>query len=125
MNAPSPGRRRPRLNPAGRFVVAAVFLAGVLVCTWLGWLAGAVRGLENATAVYAAPAPPGVGLAPNIGPAVGGVVEIGAGALLGVGLGLAGGIAVMALACRYLVAPVARRVRPLTAARDGGGPSAG
>ena len=125
MNTPSPGRRRPRLNPAGRLVVAAVFLAGVLGCTWLGWLAGAVRGLENAKAVYSAPAPPGVGLAPNLGPAVRGVAEIGTAALLGVGLGLAGGVAVMALACRFLVAPLARRVRPLTAAQDGGRTSPG
>jgi hypothetical protein len=102
--------RACRLNFASRLVVALVFVLGVAFCIWAGWLAGAIFGLRQAEPMLTGPAGPGVGLAPNIAPAVGGVVEITLGALLGIGIGLVGGIVAMLLLCRFAVAPVVRRV---------------
>ena len=59
----------------------------------------------------------GPGLAPNIAPAVGGVIEITGGALFGIGIGLIGGIVVMLLLCRFLVAALLRRSARFTSER--------
>jgi hypothetical protein len=106
--------RRVRLTDAGRAVTVAAYLAGVLCCGWLGWWAGTIFGLGQAMPVVNAPAPPGIGLAPNLGPMVGGAVELGRGILLGIAAGLGGGCIVMVLICRYLIAPLARRMPGLT-----------
>jgi hypothetical protein len=119
-----PGRtavaRSRRLTVAGRAVVVAVFVAGVLCCGWLGWWAGVIYGLEQAEPVVNATAPPGPGLAPNLWPMFGGAIELGRGILLGIGVGLGGGCVVMVLVCRYLVVPLARRVPGLAAPRTSG-----
>jgi hypothetical protein len=99
-----------RLKLGGRLVVALVFVLGLACCIWAGWFAGAVYGLSQAEPILTGPAAPGPGLAPNIAPAVGGVIEIGGGVLFGIGVGLVGGIVVMLLLCRFVVVPVVRRV---------------
>jgi hypothetical protein len=53
----------------------------------------------------------------------GGAFELGRGILIGIAVGLGGGCVVMLLICRYLIAPLARRVPGLAApapAPDGG-----
>jgi hypothetical protein len=103
-----------RLNFGGRWLLALVFALGLACCIWAGWFAGAVYGLFQAEPILTGPSRPGVGLAPDIAPAVGGVIEIGWGALLGISIGLIGGIVVMYLLCRFIVAPVLRRFDGLT-----------
>jgi hypothetical protein len=106
-----------QLNLGGRLVVALVFALGLACCTWAGWFAGAVYGLTQAEPILTGPSAPGPGLAPNIAPAVGGVIEITGGALFGIGIGLIGGIVVMLLLCRFLVAALLRRSARFTSER--------
>lgn len=105
---------RPPLNFGGRLVVALVFVFGVTVCVWLGWYAGAISGLNRAAPILTGTTAPGPGLAPNIAPALDGVLVIGAGALLGIIAGLVGGIIVMLFFCRFGVLPAVRRSPRLT-----------
>jgi hypothetical protein len=107
--------RRVRLTVAGRAVIVAVYLAGVLCCGWIGWWAGTLFGLDQAMPVVNPPAPPGIGLAPNLWPMLGWAVELGRWILLGIAAGLGGGCVVMVLICRTLIAPLARRVPGLAA----------
>jgi len=99
-----------QLTLIGRLLTALVFGIGLLLCIWIGWFAGAIYGLERAEPILTAPPAGGPGLAPDITPAVGGVVQIGMGALLGIGCGLVGGIIVMLLFCRWVVLPLLRRI---------------
>jgi hypothetical protein len=99
-----------QLTLIGRLLTALVFGIGLLLCIWIGWFAGAIFGLERAAPILTTPPAGGAGLAPDITPAVGGVVEIGMGALLGIGCGLVGGIFVMLLLCRWVVIPLMRRI---------------
>jgi len=99
-----------QLTVVGRLLTAFVFGIGLLLCIWIGWFAGAIYGLERAAPILTAPPAAGPGLAPDITPAVGGVVEIGMGALLGIACGLVGGIVVMLLLCRLVVIPLVRRL---------------
>jgi hypothetical protein len=108
------GPVRRRLNFGARLIVALVFTLGLACCIWAGWFAGAVYGMTQAEPILTGPAAPGVGLAPNIAPAIGGVIEIGGGALVGIGIGIVSGIVVMMLLCRFVVVPVLRRVSRLT-----------
>jgi hypothetical protein len=98
----------------GWLLTALVFGIGLWLCVWVGWFAGAVYGLEQAEPILTAPPGRGVGMAPDITPAVAGVVEIGKGALLGIGCGLVGGIVVMLLFCRLVVIPLVRRIPQFT-----------
>jgi hypothetical protein len=110
----TPDLPRTQLNLVGWLSTALVFGIGLLLCVWVGWFAGAIYGLEKAEPILTAPAGGGAGLAPDITPAVAGVVEIGIGALLGIGCGLAGGIVVMLLFCRLFVIPLMRRIPHFT-----------
>jgi hypothetical protein len=109
-----PAPVRGRLNQAGRLITALVFGIGLVAWIRAGWMAGAIYGLKRAEPIVTAPAPPGVGLAPNLGPVAGGAAELGKGLLLGVGAGLVGGVVVMLLICRFVVVPLVRRVPRLT-----------
>jgi hypothetical protein len=95
-------------------LTALVFGIGLLVFVWAGWLAGAIYGLKQAEPIVNSPAPPGVGLAPNLGPMVDGAVELGKGLLMGIGVGLVVGVIIMFLICRFVVSPLARRSPNLT-----------
>ena len=109
-----PGHARGRLNWAGRLLTTLVFVAGLLFCVWAGWLAGTIYGLKQAEPIVNAPAPPGVGLAPNLGPMVDAAVELGTGLLIGIGVGLVVGVIIMLLVCRFVVIPLVRRIPRLT-----------
>jgi hypothetical protein len=90
-------------------------LAGVLGCGWVGWWIGTIVGMERAMPVVNAPTPPGPGLAPNLSPVLGGAIELGRGILIGIASGLGGGCVIMVLICRYVIAPLVRRVPGLAA----------
>jgi len=98
-----------RLNTAGQVVVGLIFAAGVALVTYAGVVLGMIVGVmiwaENANTPK-----PGVGLAPDLSGPIDLFLGVGAGGLLGGGLGLVAGLALLWAACRYLLAPLLRNV---------------
>lgn len=111
---------RRQLNLAGQMLVALIFVAGVALCIWVGWIVGAIYGLERAEPIVNAPSLPGPGLAPNLGPLLGGAAELGRGIVTGIAAGLVGGVLAMFVISRLVIAPLLLRIPPLTARHNPG-----
>ena len=116
MSHPEADRQR-RLTVWGWLLLALIVCAGVIPFVVAGAYAGLALTADEAQARLNQPPPPGAGLA-GAGQGVANVVEwlmtLGAGALVGAGIGgLVGGVALV-LACRYGIAPWMRRVAGLS-----------
>jgi hypothetical protein len=109
-----PDQGRGGLTLLGILTIVAVYGLGVAAFIYLGWVAGAIVGLMLAEPHLSAPPGPGVGLAPDLQPAVDAGVRIGLAILGGVVGGFVVGQVVMACLCRYPLFWLLRRVPGMT-----------
>jgi len=107
-------RVTPRLNWAGWLLLAVAFVAGVALFVYagatVGMVVGAVRGGEEMNATTGQ----GVGMAPDLSGLVKGAVAFGVATVVGTAIGLVAGLAAMWAGCRFLFAPLLRRVPAFT-----------
>jgi hypothetical protein len=97
----------PRKLSIWDYIVLIVLAAAALfVFGCIGWVAGTVIGLTCFGTTLDAPAPPGVGMAPNLGPLVEASAQLIAALILGTLSGLALGGVLVGLLCRYVLAPL-------------------
>jgi hypothetical protein len=92
--------RRPRhLNLTGRLLLALIFVAGVALFTYGGFLLGTIVGLERGAPHLTAPPAKDIGLAPDLSGLVNGTAEFVVSVLIATIGGLLAGAIVMSLAC--------------------------
>lgn len=106
-----------RLTVGGWLLLASLVCAGVIGFMCLGAYAGLALVADEAQARMNQPPPPGAGLA-GAGQGVANMVEwlltLGAGVLVGAGVGGLIGAVALLLACRYWIAPWMRRAAGLS-----------
>jgi hypothetical protein len=107
-----PRRPKARLNWYGSILLAIVFVLGLSFAVYAGLMTGTILGLQKAEPTLNRPTT-GVGLAPDLSPLVDATADFllyYVGGILG---GLALGLIVMFLVCRFVLLPLARRIRGL------------
>lgn len=105
-----PVQLKARLNGPARAVVLLAFAALVTLSTAVGYYTGVLSGFQTAEPIFNRPTTP-IGLAPDIGPAVEGVMVILGHAALGTLLGVTLGALIALAGCRVLLVPALRRHR--------------
>lgn len=106
---PAPGLRWP-----GRLILGLIFAVGTAVSTYLGIVIGMIVGLQKGTEGANEPRP-GTGMAPDLTGVIDMFLGVGAGVIVGAVVGLLVGVALMWAICRYLLAPLLRKIPALVA----------
>jgi hypothetical protein len=114
----NPSQPAPRLNWGGRLVLGLIFAVGVALLIYVGLVIGMIVGVVLGMDVMESTPHRNTGMAPDLTGLVNGTVEFAKSTFVGTIAGLIVGLFAMWAACRYLLAPIFRRTRLLTANRD-------
>jgi len=108
------GRDKPRLNSVGWLLHGLVFAVGVAAFAYVGLTVGMVAGVIQGGEKMESTPTKGIGMAPDLSGLVEGAFAFGVATVVGTGLGFLTGLVGMWAGCRYLLAPLLRRVPSFT-----------
>jgi len=114
LNPGPPIHPDPPLNWGGKLLVGLIFAVGVALSIYGGLVTGMIVGIGLGAEAANNTPHQNTGMAPDLTPEINAVGAFATSALVGAGLGLVVGLFVMWAACRFVLAPLFRRVPALT-----------
>ncbi len=114
-----PINSRPVLNWGGRLLLGLLFAVGVALSIYAGLMIGGIIGLGRGVDTANNTPTQNLGMAPDLSGLVNGTIEFVTYVLVGGGLGLILGVALMWATCRYAFGPLLRYIPALRRARTG------